>query len=31
MDLNIIVPGVYPLEPCQMEIISEKLEDWRLM
>ncbi|KAM3588482.1 hypothetical protein VKS41_000926 [Umbelopsis sp. WA50703] len=31
MDLNIIVPGVYPLEPCQMEIISEKLEDWRLI
>ncbi|KAG2175540.1 hypothetical protein INT43_001187 [Umbelopsis isabellina] len=31
MDLNIIVPDVYPLEPCQMEIISDKLEDWRLL
>jgi hypothetical protein len=27
----ITVPPVYPLEPCQIEIMNENLEDWRLM
>jgi hypothetical protein len=27
----ITVPPVYPLEPCQIEIMHENLEEWRLL
>ncbi|KAI8577089.1 hypothetical protein K450DRAFT_253593 [Umbelopsis ramanniana AG] len=31
MDMCITVPPVYPLEPCQIEIMNDNLEDWRLL